>query len=226
MVPAIGIIGVTAMAIQSVGVIGAGQMGNGIAHVVALAGYDVLINDIKKDAESRMKKSVEALHVNFNKIRTGRAHPSILDAVTVEYYGGQVPLNQVASVSVEDARTLAVAPWEQGMVPKIEKAIMTSDLGLNPSSAGNVIRVPMPMLTEETRKGYIKQARGEAETARVAVRNVRRDANGDFKSLLKEKAITEDDQRQGEDEIQKLTDKYIAEIDKALAAKEQDLMQV
>ncbi|WP_404376710.1 ribosome recycling factor [Vreelandella aquamarina] len=185
-----------------------------------------MINDIKKDAESRMKKSVEALHSNFNKIRTGRAHPSILDAVTVEYYGGQVPLNQVASVNVEDARTLTVAPWEQGMVPKIEKAIMTSDLGLNPSSAGNVIRVPMPMLTEETRKGYIKQARSEAETARVAVRNVRRDANGDFKSLLKEKEITEDDQRQGEDEIQKLTDKYIAEIDKALAAKEQDLMQV
>tara|TARA_R100001198_G_scaffold80645_1_gene53243 strand:+ start:380 stop:937 length:558 start_codon:yes stop_codon:yes gene_type:complete len=185
-----------------------------------------VINDIKKDAESRMKKSVEALHSNFNKIRTGRAHPSILDAVTVEYYGGQVPLNQVASVNVEDARTLTVAPWEQGMVPKIEKAIMTSDLGLNPSSAGNVIRVPMPMLTEETRKGYIKQARSEAETARVAVRNVRRDANGDFKSLLKDKEITEDDQRQGEDEIQKLTDKYIAEIDKALAAKEQDLMQV
>ena len=185
-----------------------------------------MINDIKKDAESRMKKSVEALHSNFNKIRTGRAHPSILDAVTVEYYGGQVPLNQVASVNVEDARTLTVAPWEQGMVPKIEKAIMTSDLGLNPSSAGNVIRVPMPMLTEETRKGYIKQARSEAENARVAVRNVRRDANGDFKSLLKDKEITEDDQRQGEDEIQKLTDKYIAEIDKALAAKEQDLMQV
>ena len=185
-----------------------------------------MINDIKKDAESRMKKSVEALHSNFNKIRTGRAHPSILDAVTVDYYGSQVPLSQVASVNVEDARTLAVAPWEQGMVPKVEKAIMTSDLGLNPSSAGNVIRVPMPMLTEETRKGYIKQARSEAENARVAVRNVRRDANGDFKSLLKDKEITEDDQRQGEDEIQKLTDKYIAEIDKALAAKEQDLMQV
>ncbi|MBE0403279.1 Ribosome recycling factor [Halomonas citrativorans] len=185
-----------------------------------------MINDIKKDAESRMKKSVEALNSNFNKIRTGRAHPSILDAVTVDYYGSQVPLSQVASVNVEDARTLAVAPWEQGMVPKIEKAIMTSDLGLNPSSAGNVIRVPMPMLTEETRKGYIKQARSEAENARVAVRNVRRDANGDFKSLLKDKEITEDDQRQGEDEIQKLTDKYIAEVDKALAAKEQDLMQV
>ncbi|AQU83569.1 MAG: ribosome recycling factor [Halomonas sp.] len=185
-----------------------------------------MINDIKKDAESRMKKSVEALNGNFNKIRTGRAHPSILDAVTVDYYGSQVPLSQVASVNVEDARTLAVAPWEQGMVAKVEKAIMTSDLGLNPSSAGNVIRVPMPMLTEETRKGYIKQARSEAENARVAVRNVRRDANGDFKSLLKDKEITEDDQRQGEDEIQKLTDKFIAEIDKALAAKEQDLMQV
>ncbi|GEN28114.1 ribosome-recycling factor [Halovibrio variabilis] len=185
-----------------------------------------MINDIKKDAESRMKKSVEALHSNFNKIRTGRAHPSILDAVTVEYYGSQVPLSQVASVNVEDARTLSIVPWEQGMVPKIEKAIMTSDLGLNPASAGTVIRVPMPMLTEETRKGYIKQARSEAENARVAVRNVRRDANGDFKSLLKDKDITEDDQRQGEDDVQKLTDKYIAEIDKALAAKEQDLMQV
>ncbi|BBI48292.1 ribosome-recycling factor [Vreelandella olivaria] len=185
-----------------------------------------MINDIKKDAESRMKKSVEALHSNFNKIRTGRAHPSILDAVTVDYYGSQVPLSQVASVNVEDARTLTIAPWEQGMVQKIEKAIMTSDLGLNPASAGNVIRVPMPMLTEETRKGYIKQARSEAENARVAVRNVRRDANGDFKSLLKEKEITEDDQREGEDAIQKLTDKYIAEIDKALTAKEQDLMQV
>nr|WP_249325886.1 ribosome recycling factor [Halomonas boliviensis] len=173
-----------------------------------------------------MKKSVEALHSNFNKIRTGRAHPSILDAVTVDYYGSQVPLSQVASVNVEDARTLTIAPWEQGMVQKIEKAIMTSDLGLNPASAGNVIRVPMPMLTEETRKGYIKQARSEAENARVAVRNVRRDANGDFKSLLKDKEITEDDQREGEDAIQKLTDKYIAEIDKALTAKEQDLMQV
>ena len=185
-----------------------------------------MINDIKKDAESRMKKSVEALNSNFNKIRTGRAHPSILDAVTVDYYGSPVPLSQVASVNVEDARTLTIAPWEQGMVQKIEKAIMTSDLGLNPASAGNVIRVPMPMLTEETRKGYIKQARSEAENARVAIRNVRRDANGDFKSLLKDKDITEDDQREGEDAIQKLTDKYIAEIDKALVVKEQDLMQV
>lgn len=185
-----------------------------------------MINDIKKDAESRMKKSLEALHGNFNKIRTGRAHSSILDSVTVEYYGSQVPLNQVASINVEDARTLSVVPWEQNMVPKIEKAIMTSDLGLNPASAGNVIRVPMPMLTEETRKGYIKQARSEAEHARVAVRNVRRDANGDIKSLLKEKEISEDEQHQAEDAIQKLTDKYIGEIDKLLEAKEHDLMQV
>ncbi|MDX1466089.1 MAG: ribosome recycling factor [Halomonas sp.] len=185
-----------------------------------------MIDDIKKDAESRMKKSLEALHSNFNKIRTGRAHPSILDAVTVEYYGSQMPLNQVASVNVEDARTLSVVPWEQSMVPKIEKAIMTSDLGLNPASAGNVIRVPMPMLTEETRKGYIKQARSEAEHARVAVRNVRRDANGDIKSLLKEKEITEDEQHQAEEAIQKLTDGIVAEIDKALESKEHDLMQV
>ena len=185
-----------------------------------------MINDIKKDAESRMKKSVEALHSNFNKIRTGRAHPSILDAVTVEYYGGQVPLNQVASVNVEDARTLAVAPWEQSMVAKIEKAIMTSDLGLNPSSAGNVIRVPMPMLTEETRKGYIKQARAEAESARVSIRNARRDANGMLKDLVKEKEISEDEERRGQDQIQKLTDTYVAKVDAALGVKEADLMEI
>ncbi|MDI5986311.1 ribosome recycling factor [Halomonas sp. M4R5S39] len=185
-----------------------------------------MINDIKKDAESRMKKSLEALHGNLNKIRTGRAHSSILDSVTVDYYGTQVPLNQVANINTEDARTLSVVPWEQNMVPKIEKAIMTSDLGLNPSTAGNNIRVPMPMLTEETRKGYIKQARQEAEHARVAVRNVRRDANGDIKALLKEKEITEDEQHQAEEAIQKLTDKYIADIDKTLESKEQDLMQV
>nr|WP_221195849.1 ribosome recycling factor [Halomonas organivorans] len=173
-----------------------------------------------------MKKSLDALHHNFNKIRTGRAHPSILDAVTVDYYGGQVPINQVASVNIEDARTLTVVPWEQQMVPKVEKAILTAELGLNPASAGNVIRVPMPMLTEETRKGYIKQARQEAENARVAVRNVRRDANGDIKSLLKEKDITEDEQRQAEEAIQKLTDKIVGEIDKALESKEHDLMQV
>nr|WP_298414924.1 ribosome recycling factor [uncultured Halomonas sp.] len=185
-----------------------------------------MINDIKKDAEKRMQKSLESLQTNFHKIRTGRAHPSILDAVTVEYYGSQMPLNQVASVNVEDARTLTVTPWERPMVPKIEKAIMTSDLGLNPATAGNVIRVPMPPLTEETRKNYIKQARAEAENGRVAVRNVRRDANGDIKALLKDKEISEDDEHRAEDAIQKLTDKYVAEIDKLLESKEHDLMQV
>lgn len=185
-----------------------------------------MINDIKKDAESRMKKSVEALHGNLNKIRTGRAHASILDSVTVDYYGSQVPINQVANINTEDARTLSVVPWEQSMVPKVEKAIMTSELGLNPSTAGNNIRVPLPMLTEETRKGYIKQARQEAENSRVAVRNVRRDANGDIKALLKEKEISEDEQRQAEEAIQRLTDKYIGQIDKTLESKERDLMQV
>ncbi|WFF41888.1 ribosome recycling factor [Salinicola endophyticus] len=185
-----------------------------------------MIDDIKKDAEGRMKKSLESLQTNFHKIRTGRAHPSILDAVMVEYYGSDVPLNQVANVNVEDARTLAVTPWERTMVQKIEKAIMTSDLGLNPATAGTVIRVPMPPLTEETRRNYIKQARAEAENARVAVRNVRRDANSDLKSLLKDKEITEDDERRGEEEVQKLTDKYVSEIDKLLETKEHDLMQV
>jgi len=185
-----------------------------------------VINEIKQDAETRMKKSLESLQANFHKIRTGRAHPSILDAVTVEYYGSQMPINQVANVNVEDARTLAVVPWEKSMVPKVEKAIMTADLGLNPATAGTVIRVPMPPLTEETRRNYIKQARGEAETARVAVRNVRRDANADIKALLKEKEITEDEEHQGEDAIQKLTDKYVAEIDKLLETKEHDLLQV
>lgn len=185
-----------------------------------------MINDIKKDAETRMRKSLEALQANFHKIRTGRAHPSILDAVMVEYYGAQMPLNQVASVNVEDARTLAVVPWEKSMVQKVEKAIMTSDLGLNPATAGTVIRVPMPPLTEETRRNYIKQARSEAENARVAVRNVRRDANNDIKALLKEKEISEDEEHRAEDDIQKLTDKHVAEIDKLLESKEHDLMQV
>lgn len=185
-----------------------------------------MINEIKKDAQERMQKSIDSLHHNFNKIRTGRAHPSILDAVQVDYYGSMTPINQVAQVNIEDARTLTVVPWEQAMVPKVEKAIITSELGLNPSTAGNVIRIPMPMLTEETRKGYIKQARQEAESARVAVRNVRRDANNDLKALLKEKEISEDEQRQAEDEVQKITDRFVAEIDKVLASKEEDLMRV
>ncbi|TVZ38338.1 ribosome recycling factor [Alteromonadaceae bacterium 2753L.S.0a.02] len=185
-----------------------------------------MINDIKKDADARMKKSVEALGVNFNKIRTGRAHPSILDGVSVSYYGNDTPLTQVANVSVLDARTLSISPWEKQLVPDIEKAIMKSDLGLNPVTTGELIRVPMPPLTEESRKNYIKQAKSEAEQARVSVRNIRRDAMADIKDLLKEKEISEDDERRGHDEIQKLTDKYIAEIDAALAVKEKDLMEI
>jgi len=173
-----------------------------------------------------MTKSLEALSHAFAKIRTGRAHPSILDTVMVSYYGNPTPLRQVANVNVEDARTLAVVPWEKPMVPEIEKAIMKADLGLNPTTSGEVIRVPMPPLTEETRKNYIKQARAEAETGRVSVRNIRRDANSDIKDLLKEKEITEDDARSGENDIQKITDKFIAQVDADLAKKEKDLMEI
>ncbi|WP_210397018.1 ribosome recycling factor [Motiliproteus sediminis] len=185
-----------------------------------------MIDEIKQDAEERMGKSVQALMDNFKKIRTGRAHPSILDSVKVSYYGSDVPISQVANINVEDARTLSIIPWEKQMVPEIEKAIMKSDLGLNPSTAGTNIRVPMPALTEETRKGYVRQARAEAENARVAIRNIRRDANGDIKDLLKEKEITEDDERRGQDAIQKITDKYIGEVDEHLQRKEADLMEV
>jgi ribosome recycling factor len=185
-----------------------------------------MINDIKKDAEGRMKKAVEVLGLNFNKIRTGRAHPSLLDGLMVNYYGTPTPLAQVGNINIEDARTLSISPWERNLVPEIEKAIMKSDLGLNPSTNNGLIRIPLPMLTEETRKNFIKQARAEAENGRVAVRNVRRDVLGDVKALLKDKAIGEDDDRRAQDEIQKITDKYIAEVDKALAAKEVDLMAV
>ncbi|MCS5562549.1 MAG: ribosome recycling factor [Marinobacter nauticus] len=185
-----------------------------------------MINDIKAEAEKKMKKSLEALHSAFNKIRTGRAHPAILDSVMVNYYGQETPLKQVASVNVEDNRTLTVAPWEKNLVPTIEKAIMTSDLGLNPATSGDIIRVPMPMLTEETRKEMVKQAKADAEHGRVSIRNARRDANHMIKELVKEKAISEDDQHRGEDEIQKLTDKYIAEVEKMLKSKEEDLMAV
>ena len=185
-----------------------------------------MINDIKAEAEKKMKKSLEALHSAFNKIRTGRTHPAILDSVMVNYYGQETPLKQVASVNVEDNRTLTVAPWEKNLVPAIEKAIMASDLGLNPSTSGDVIRVPMPMLTEETRREMVKQAKADAEHGRVSIRNARRDANNMIKELLKEKEISEDDQRRAEDEIQKLTDKYIAEVEKMLKAKEEDLMAV
>jgi|TARA_R100000789_G_scaffold96092_1_gene97204 ribosome recycling factor len=185
-----------------------------------------VINDIKAEAEKKMKKSLEALGSAFNKIRTGRAHPAILDSVMVNYYGQETPLKQVASVNVEDNRTLLVAPWEKNLVPTIEKAIMMSDLGLNPSTNGDAIRVPMPMLTEETRKEMVKQAKADAEHGRVSIRNARRDANSMLKDLLKDKDISEDDQRRGEEEIQKLTDKYIAEVDKLLKVKEEDLMAV
>ncbi|GGY76691.1 ribosome-recycling factor [Marinobacter zhanjiangensis] len=185
-----------------------------------------VIDDIKADAEKRMKKSLEALAASFNKIRTGRAHPAILDSVHVNYYGQDTPLKQVASVNVEDNRTLSVSPWEKSLIPTIEKAIMSSDLGLNPVTSGDLIRVPMPMLTEETRREMVKQAKADAEHARVSIRNARRDANSDLKELEKEKEITADDQRQGEEEVQKLTDRYIAEIDKTLKGKEDDLMAI
>lgn len=185
-----------------------------------------MINEIKKDAEERMSKSVDAMIEAFKKVRTGRANPAILDGITVDYYGSPTAINQVANVVVEDGRTLAIIPWEKPMVPVIEKAIMKSDLGINPATSGDTIRVPMPALTEETRKDYIKQARAEAEKGRVSVRNIRRDANGSIKDLLKEKEISEDEERKGEADVQKLTDGFIAQIDKLLEDKEKDLMQV
>jgi ribosome recycling factor len=185
-----------------------------------------MLDEILLDAEERMEKAVDALGNAFARIRTGRAHPSILDTVMVNYYGSETPLKQVANINVEDARTLAVVPWEKPLVPEIEKAIMKSDLGLNPATSGEVIRIPMPMLTEETRKTYIRQARQEAENSRVAVRNVRRDAISDSKDLLKEKEISEDEDRRAQDDIQKVTDKFIAKVDAALAVKEKDLMEI
>lgn len=185
-----------------------------------------MIEDIKKDAEQRMKKSIESFKSELSKIRTGRAHTSLLDHVTVDYYGTETPLSQVASIAVADARMLTVTPWEKQLVPVIEKAIMTSDLGLNPSSAGSVIRVPMPALTEERRRDLVKVVRHEGENARVAIRNIRRDANNDLKALLKEKEISEDDERKGQDAIQKLTDKYVAEVDQLLETKEKELMEI
>ena len=185
-----------------------------------------MLDDIKKETEDRMKKSLEALHTAFNKIRTGRAHPSILDGIMVSYYGVDTPLKQLANVNVEDARTLSIIPYEKPLVPAIEKAIMMSDLGLNPSTAGEVIRVPMPMLTEETRKTFVKQARQEAENGKVSIRNARRDANSYLKDLQKEKEISEDEEKRAADDVQKLTDKFVAEVDKMLQVKEKDLMEV
>jgi ribosome recycling factor len=185
-----------------------------------------MINEIRKDAESRMSKSVEALKHELTKLRTGRAHTSLLDHITVEYYGSDVPLNQVANVNVTDSRTLTVSPWEKNMVQAVEKAIMTSDLGLTPATSGTVIRVPLPPLTEERRRELIKVVKSEGENGRVAVRNIRRDANNDLKSLLKDKDISEDEERRAQDDIQKLTDRFIADIDQVLAAKEAELIEI
>jgi len=185
-----------------------------------------MIDDIIKDAESRMNKSIDSLKGELAKVRTGRAHPSLLEHITVDYYGSDTPLSQVASIGVEDARTLTVTPWEKPMVQAVEKAIMKSDLGLNPNSAGSVIRIPMPQLTEERRRDLVKVVRHEGENAKVAIRNIRRDANSDFKSLEKEKEISEDDEHRAQDNIQKLTDKYVKEIDDTIDIKEVDLMKV
>ncbi|HNP34671.1 MAG TPA: ribosome recycling factor [Woeseiaceae bacterium] len=185
-----------------------------------------MLDEIKKDAAQRMSKSVASLKHELTKIRTGRAHTSLLDHISVDYYGSQTPLKQVSNVGVEDARTLIITPWEKNMVSVIEKAIMNSDLGLNPATAGTVIRVPLPPLTEERRKDMIRVVRNEAEGGRIAIRNVRRDAISDLKELLKEKEIGEDDEHRAEDEIQTITDKYIAEIDQVLAEKEAELLEI
>jgi ribosome recycling factor len=185
-----------------------------------------MLDDIKKDATVRMSKCVQTFQAELKKLRTGRAHPSLVEHLKVEYYGSEVPLQQVASISVEDGRTLVISPWEKTVVQAIEKAIFKSDLGLNPMTAGTVIRVPMPPLTEERRRDITKVLRHDAENARVAVRNVRRDVMTDIKELLKEKMISQDDERRAEGEVQKLTDKYVAEIDQVLAAKEKEVMQI
>lgn len=185
-----------------------------------------MINDVKSSTESRMTKSVDALKSELSKLRTGRAHTGLMEHVSVDYYGSQVPLSQVAQISVEDARTLTVTPWDRTMVGPIEKAIMTSDLGLNPATSGTVIRVPMPAFTEQRRKEMIKVVHKEGEGAKVAVRNIRRDANAELKVLLKDKKISEDDERGAEETVQKLTDKFIAEIDKVVEAKEKDMMEI
>jgi ribosome recycling factor len=185
-----------------------------------------MIADIKKTAETKMAKSVDALKHDLQKVRTGRAHTGLLDHLQVDYYGAPLPIAQCANVTLADARTIAVQPWEKKMVPVIEKAIRDSDLGLNPATSGDVIRVPMPALTEERRRDLIKVVRHEAENARIAVRNIRRDANEHLKKLLKEHAVAEDDERHAQAEVQKLTDRFIAEIDKVLATKEADLMAI
>lgn len=185
-----------------------------------------MIEEIKTDAESRMSKSIESLKTELTKIRTGRANVSLLDHVMVDYYGSEVPIAQAATVTVEDARTITVSPWEKNLIPAIEKAIMSSDMGLNPVTSGDIIRVPLPALTEERRKDFVKLVRQEAEQCRVAIRNIRRDANADLKELVKEKEISEDDERGALEYIQKLTDKHVKTVDDILASKEKELMEI
>lgn len=185
-----------------------------------------MLNDIKKEASERMQKSVDALKVELSRLRTGRANAALLDHVTVEFYGSDVPLSQAANVVVEDARTISITAWDKNMVSVIEKAILKSDLGLNPNTAGTIIRINMPPLTEERRRDLVKVVKSEAEGAKVAVRNVRRDANTDIKNLAKEKLISTDEEKRGETDIQKLTDQFVAKIDEAVVAKEKDLMQL
>lgn len=185
-----------------------------------------MISDIMKSAESRMQKSIESLKNELTKIRTGRAHPSLLDHISVDYYGTPTALSQVANIAIEDARTLSITPWEKPMVAVIEKAILKSDLGLNPAVAGTVIRVPVPALTEERRRDLVKVVKNEAEGARVAIRNIRRDSNGELKALEKDKTISEDEERRAEESVQKLTDKYIKEVEAVFEKKEKDLMAI
>jgi len=184
-----------------------------------------MIEDVKKDAAERMKKSIEAVRDELRRLRTGRAQTSLLEHITVEYYGSDVPINQVGSVSVEDARTLIVSPWEKNMVSAVEKAILTSDLGLTPMTAGTVIRVPLPPMTEERRRDLVKVVRSEGENGKIAIRNIRRDALSDIRDMLKDKMVTEDEERKAQDDIQKLTDKYVAEVDVLLAEKETEIME-
>jgi ribosome recycling factor len=185
-----------------------------------------MINDIKQDTSSRMSKAIEALNKTFSKIRTGRAHPSLLDQIKVSYYGVESPLSQMANITIEDARTLVVTPWEKPMVPAIEKAIMAANLGLNPATRGTVIRIPLAALTEESRRDLVKQVKNEAENSRVSIRNIRRDANSEIKEALKEKIVSEDEAHDGEGEIQTITNKFIKVVEQQLEAKEADLLSM
>jgi len=185
-----------------------------------------MLDNLKTDIEARMTKSIGALSNAFKKIRTGRAHPSLLDGLTVSYYGSDTPLSQVGNVNVIDARTLSVSVWEKDLIPEVEKAIHKSDLGLNPSTTGDLIRIPMPQLTEETRKNFIKKARSEAESARISIRNARREILSNVKDLLKKKEITEDNERQIQEDVQKITDRYIKQVDEVLLSKESDLLEI